>query len=200
VVIDAAQSAEAMALRVRRGRRRGRPAAGVATIRQLVQREAEDRQQRHVERLLRESRLPLEKDLACFDLKRLPPKAAQQIKVLAEGSFVDRRENVLAFGKPGSGKSHALCAIGQELMRASQGRYKVYFASCALMIQELLLAKRDLKLSRFVKRLGGYHALLLDDLGYEQQSQEERVRCPHAAFANRRVSSRFFARQRGSKA
>lgn len=140
---------------------------------ELVQREAEERRQRRVERLLRDSRLPLEKDLSSFDLKRLPPKAAQQIKVLAEGSFVERKENVLAFGKPGSGKSHAVCAIGQELIRASQGRYKVYFASCALMIQELLIAKRDLKLSRLIKRLGGYDALVLDDLGYVQHSQEE---------------------------
>lgn len=140
---------------------------------ELVERESEDRQHRRVERLLRQSRLPLEKDLASFDLKRLPAKVAQQIKALAEGSFVDRRENALAFGNPGSGKSHALCAIGQELIRASEGRYKVYFSSCALMIQELLIAKRDLKLSRLIKRLGGYDVLILDDLGYVQHSREE---------------------------
>jgi len=139
----------------------------------LVEREAEDRRHRRVERLLRDSRLPLEKDLASFDLKRLPAKAARQIKVLAEGSFAERRENVLAFGNPGSGKSHVLCAIGQELIRASQGRSKVYFSSCALIIQELLIAKRDLKLSRLIKRLGGYDVLLLDDLGYVQHGREE---------------------------
>jgi DNA replication protein DnaC len=140
---------------------------------ELVERESEERRQRRVERLLRQSRLPLEKDLASFDLARLPAKVARQVKTLVDGTFVDRKENVLAFGNPGSGKSHALCAIGQELIRVSQGRRKVYFSSCALMVQELLIAKRDLKLSRLVKRLSGYDVLLLDDLGYVQHSREE---------------------------
>ncbi len=140
---------------------------------ELVEREAEDRRQRRVERLLHQSKLPLEKDLASLDLKRLPAKVARQITTLAEGSFVERNENVLAFGQPGSGKSHSLCALGQELIRRSQGRHKVYFSSCALMVQELLIAKRDLKLSWLIKRLGGYGVLILDDLGYVQHSREE---------------------------
>jgi len=92
------------------------------------------------------------------------------VRTLLDGTFVDRQENLLAFGKPGSGKTHVLCAIGQELIR--QGR-KVYFSTCSLMVQELLIAKRDLKLSRLIKKLAGYEALILDDLGYVQQSREE---------------------------
>ncbi len=87
-----------------------------------------------------------------------------------DGTFVDRQENVLAFGKPGSGKTHLLCAIGQELIRNNR---KVYFSSCSLMVQELLIAKRDLRLSRLLKRLAGYDALILDDPGYVQQTREE---------------------------
>jgi len=136
----------------------------------LAERECQDRRRRRIERLLRQSRLPLEKDLASFDLKRLPAKVARQVRTLLDGTFVDRQENLLAFGKPGSGKTHVLCAIGQELIR--QGR-KVYFSTCSLMVQELLIAKRDLKLSRLIKKLAGYEALILDDLGYVQQSREE---------------------------
>ena len=136
----------------------------------LAERECQDRRQRRIERLLHQSRLPLEKDLAGFDLKRLPAKVARQVRTLLDGTFVDRKENLLAFGKPGSGKTHVLCAIGQELIR--QGR-KVYFSTCSLMVQELLIAKRDLKLSRLIKKLAGYEALILDDLGYVQQSREE---------------------------
>ena len=51
---------------------------------------------------LRESRLPLEKDLQSLDLKRLPAKVVQQVRALVDGTFADRRENVLAFGNPGS--------------------------------------------------------------------------------------------------
>jgi DNA replication protein DnaC len=137
---------------------------------ELAQRECEVRRQNRVGRLLRQSRLPLEKDLANFDLKRLPAKVARQVKTLLDGTFLDRKENLLAFGKPGSGKTHLLCAIGQELIRNDR---KVYFSSCGLMVQELLIAKRDLKLSRVLKRLDGYDALILDDLGYVQQSREE---------------------------
>ena len=92
------------------------------------------------------------------------------MRTLLDGTFVDRKENLLAFGTIGSGKTHVLCAIGQELIR--RGR-KVYFSPCSLMVQELLIAKRDLKLSRLIKKLAGYEALILDDLGYVQHSREE---------------------------
>lgn len=137
---------------------------------ELTERECQVRRQNRVERWLRQSKLPLEKDLPGFDLKRLPAKIARQVRTLLDGTFVDRKENVLAFGKPGSGKTHLLCAIGQELIRNNR---KVYFSSCSLMVQELLIAKRDLKLSRLLKRLAGYEALILDDLGYVQQTREE---------------------------
>ena len=137
---------------------------------ELMERECQVRRQNRVERWLRQSKLPLEKDLTGFDLKRLPAKIARQARTLLDGTLVDRKENVLAFGKPGSGKTHLLCAIGQELIRNNR---KVYFSSCSRMVQELLIAKRDLKLSRLLKRLAGYDALILDDLGYVQQSREE---------------------------
>jgi DNA replication protein DnaC len=136
----------------------------------LAERECQVREQRRTERLLQQSRLPLEKNLASFDLKRLPAKVARQVQTLLDGSFVDRRENLLAFGKPGSGKTHLLCAVAQELIR--RGR-KVYFRTCSLLVQELLVAKRDLKLSRLIKKLAGCAVVMIDDLGYVQQSREE---------------------------
>jgi DNA replication protein DnaC len=123
-----------------------------------------------VERLLYESRLPLEKSWQALDLKRLPPRVVQQARALLEGSFLDRHENVLVFGQPGAGKTHLLSAIGQELVRAGR---KVASRKCGLLVQELLAAKRDLKLPGAIKRLGGYEALIVDDLGYVQQNREE---------------------------
>ena len=101
---------------------------------------------------------------------RLPAKVARQVRTLVEGSFVDRRENLLLFGKTGTGKTHLLSAIAQELVR--RGR-RVISWPCALLVQELLVAKRDLKLSRVLKRISKYEALLIDDIGYVQQSREE---------------------------
>jgi DNA replication protein DnaC len=139
-------------------------------LRGLVERECQERRQHRIERLLRQSRLPLEKSWPALELKRLPAKVLQQARSLLEGSFVERHENVLVFGVPGSGKTHLLAALGQELVRAGR---KVLFWSCGLLVQELLVAKRDLKLSRVLKRLAGFEVLILDDLGYVQQSREE---------------------------
>jgi DNA replication protein DnaC len=136
----------------------------------LLEREVETRLQNRLERLLSESHLPVQKSFATFEMERLPTRLLQQISTLREGSFLDRRENVLAFGNPGSGKTHLLCALCQDLVR--QGR-RVLYTTCNLLVQELLLAKRDLTLARLLKRLSRYDALLLDDLGYVQQSREE---------------------------
>lgn len=136
----------------------------------LVEMECEERASQRIERRLRESRLPIEKTLESFDMKRLPARIIQHVRTLAEGSFVERRENVLAFGNPGSGKTHLLCGICQELVR---GGRRVLYVTTSLLVQDLLVAKRDLVLPRLLKRLSGYDVLLIDDLGYVQQSRDE---------------------------
>jgi DNA replication protein DnaC len=137
---------------------------------EVLQRECQVRRQHRMERLLRESRLPVDKTLETFDLKRLPGKVSGVVRTLRDGSFVDRKENVLAFGNPGSGKTHLLCGIGHELVRAGR---TTYYCSTNLLVQELLLAKRELRLPKAIKKLSRYEALILDDLGYVQQSREE---------------------------
>lgn len=137
---------------------------------ELAQKECEERRNSRIERWQRESKLPLEKNLANFQRGKLPRKVSQQIQVLLEGHFLDRQENVLAFGNPGSGKTHLLSAIGHELIY--KGR-RVYFCTCSLLVQELLIAKRDLKLAKYLKSLAKFEAIILDDVGYVQQNQEE---------------------------
>lgn len=136
----------------------------------LLEAECAERRQNRIDRLLRESKLPLEKSMECFDTTRLPMKVLQQVRSLLDGSFVDRRENVLAFGNPGSGKTHLLCAVCQELIR--QGR-KILYTTSSILVQELLISKRDLLLPKALKKLSSYDVLMIDDLGYVQQSREE---------------------------
>lgn len=140
---------------------------------ELAERESEERRKKRIERVLRSSRLPLEKNMESFELGRLPAPARRKIRILAEGDFVARTENVLAFGKPGSGKTHALSAIGQELVRGSGGWTKVYFSPCSRLLQRLLTAKKNLELEKYLKKLSRYDALIIDDIGYVQQSREE---------------------------
>lgn len=138
---------------------------------ELISRECDERKKNRTLRLLRESQLPEDKTLGNFDLKRLPTKVGRQLRPLLDGSFLDRRENLLVFGNPGSGKTHLLCAIAQELV-VKEGR-RIHLTTCALLVQELLAAKRDLKLSRTIKKLARYEGLIIDEMGYVQQSREE---------------------------
>ena len=137
---------------------------------ELMEREVEARRERRIGKYLRESRLPLEKNLESFERDRLPRKVDMQVSALVEGSFLERSENVLAFGNPGSGKSHLLCAIAQELVYKER---RIYFRRCDVLVQELLNAKRELELVRLLKQLSKYDAILIDDIGYVQQSREE---------------------------
>jgi len=136
----------------------------------LAELEAEDRKRRKLERYLRASDLPAEKTLATLDRSRLTAKVQKSLPVLCEGTFVERGENLLAFGLPGRGKTHLVCAIGHELVKRG---YRVLFAPTYAVVQRLLAAKRDLRLERELATLDGFDAVILDDIGYVQQSREE---------------------------
>ena len=100
----------------------------------------------------------------------MPLSLQQQLGELADGNFVERGVNVLAFGLPGAGKTHALCAVGHRLVESGRS---VLFAPAYRLVQGLLAAKRDLSLPRQLRRLDNYDFLLLDDLGYLPQGAEE---------------------------
>jgi DNA replication protein DnaC len=120
--------------------------------------------------LIKRSCLPGEKTLETLEQERLPRKIRALLPTLCEGSFLSRAENILAFGNPGTGKTHLLCAIAYELVK--QG-HAVLFTSAAMLVQSLLIAKRDLALSQEIKRLDKFEAILIDDIGYIQQNREE---------------------------
>ena len=136
----------------------------------LAELEHQSRRENRIQRYLRASGIPLEKSLDTFNRNRLFYKVNAQLSSLLDGSFLKRSENVLAFGNPGSGKTHLLCALGQELI--NQG-YRVLYKTCCLLVQELLAAKRDLKLPQALKKISKYDALIIDDIGYVQQDRQE---------------------------
>jgi|TARA_B100000315_G_scaffold257448_1_gene306414 DNA replication protein DnaC len=137
---------------------------------ELLNMERENRTERRIQKLMRESKLPLGKTLDALDRTRFPRTINQQIDALLEGSFLERYENVLVFGNPGAGKSHAVCAIAHQLVL--QG-HRVVFKNCEMLVQELLIAKRDLALPALLRKLRRYEALIIDDIGYVQQNREE---------------------------
>ncbi len=139
-------------------------------LRQLCEMEIADRRERRLVRLLKESALPAGKTLATLDQKKLPPTVPRTLSQLCDGSFLSRAENVLVFGLPGRGKTHLVCAIGHEL---AQRGHRVLFTPTYRLVQGLLAAKRDLLLDRALARLDRFAAVILDDIGYVQQSRDE---------------------------
>ena len=140
-------------------------------LRALCDVELTRRTQRRQQRLLKDSGLPDGKTLATLEQERLPLRVRRQLAVLLEGRFVEQAENVLAFGLPGRGKTHVCCAIAHELIIRKS--WRVLFIPAVHLVQRLLAAKRDLRLETVLRKLDGYELVVLDDIGYIQQSREE---------------------------
>src|SRR6266849_1447094 len=140
-------------------------------LQHLCEAEAQDRGERKLERLLKQSGLPGGKTLGSLDEAKLPVKVRRVLPSLLDGGFVTRAENVLVLGLPGRGKSHFLAALGRELILRHQ--YAVLFTPTFKLVQQLLAAKRDLRLEALLRQLDHFDAIILDDLGYVQQAREE---------------------------
>jgi DNA replication protein DnaC len=141
-----------------------------AFLGELLEQEMEGRLQRRLERLQKASHLPAGKTLANFDQENLPLQLRRQLTQLCTGEFMGRSENLLVFGLPGRGKTHFAAAVGHQLVQVG---HSVLFTPTYRLVYELLRAKRDLMLEHELRRLDTYEVLILDDIGYVQQSLDE---------------------------
>lgn len=137
----------------------------------LFEAEANDRLQRKIQRQLKESNLPAGKTIESLDEKKLPDKIRRQLPTLLEADFVRRGDNLLCFGLAGRGKTHLVAAIAREWICRHQ--LQVLFVPAFRLVTQLLAAKRDLKLPQAIARLQRFDAVVIDDIGYVQQSREE---------------------------
>lgn len=136
----------------------------------LFEHECDTRKNHRVARMLKFSRLPLFKTFSSFDLNRLPFRTRQKVNAVMEGGFIERKENVIVFGSPGTGKTHLLCAIGHEQIRNGK---RIIFFTAGILVQRLLSAKKEYRLEAELKKLGKYDAVIIDDFGYVQQERSE---------------------------
>ncbi len=137
---------------------------------ELAKHEKEQRDARRTARLLRQAGLPAGKTFATFELRQLSPALQLQLERLKSGAFLETAVNVIAVGKPGVGKSHALAAVAHELILAG---HPVYWSSTAALVQRLLAAKRDLHLPQELAKFDKFACVILDDIGYVQHDQDE---------------------------
>ena len=139
-------------------------------LQHLLEQEMAGRRERRITRLLKAAHFPPGKTLETFNQQRLPLRIRRQIPQLCEGEFIERAENILVFGLPGTGKTHLVAALGFEWVQRS---YSVLFIPTFKLVGGLLRAKRDYELERELRRLDRFQVVILDDLGYVQQSREE---------------------------
>ena len=129
----------------------------------LLQAELEDREQRLVERRIREAHLPRMKTLEEFDFAQCPKVSPQQIHELAEGGYIVRAEPIIFIGDSGTGKTHLLTGLA---VAACRHKRRVRFATAAALINELVEAKHQLQLGRVLARWARYDLIAIDEVGY----------------------------------
>ena len=144
--------------------------AALSLLCEVLETEKQARRERRVDRLRRASKLPPGKTFDTLDETRVPRPVLMKVRELARGEFADRADNVLLFGMPDVGKSHLACALGHALVEAGRS---VLFAPTYQIVQHLLAARRDLELPRALRALDVFDVVVLDDLGYVQQTADD---------------------------
>ena len=129
----------------------------------LAELELIDRERRMVERRIREARFPTVKSLDSFDFTAIPSLNKTLVLELARGEYIARRENAIAVGNSGTGKTHIALGLG---LAACQKGLSVGFTTAAAMVHELIEARDEKRLLRLQRQLAAYKLLIIDELGY----------------------------------
>jgi len=129
----------------------------------LSEQELIDRQRRMVERRINQARFPTIKRLDSFDFKALPSLNKKMVTELARCEYIDRKENVIALGNSGTGKTHIATGLG---MAACQKGLPVLFTTASALVNELMEARDEKRLVRFQKQFARQKLLVIDELGF----------------------------------
>jgi DNA replication protein DnaC len=135
----------------------------VQFLARLVEMEMIDRERRMVERRIKAAKFPAAKSLDSFDFKAIPKLNKMQVLELARCEWIERRENVIALGPSGTGKTHVALGLG---LAACQKGLPVRFITAATLVSELMEARDERRLLRLQKQLANVKLLIIDELGF----------------------------------
>jgi DNA replication protein DnaC len=135
----------------------------VQFLARLVELELIDRERRMVERRIKAAKFPVVKSLDSFDFKAIPKLNKMQVLELARCEWIERRENVIALGPSGTGKTHAALGLG---LAACQKGMSVGFTTAAALVHELMEARDERRLLRLQKQMAKCKLLIIDELGF----------------------------------
>ena len=134
----------------------------------LAEREMIERDRRKVERRIKAAKFPVVKSLDSFDFTAIPKLNKMQVLELARCEWIERRENVIALGPSGTGKTHVALGLG---LAACQKGLSVGFTTAAALVSEMMEARDERRLLRFQKQMAAYKLLIIDELGFVPLSQ-----------------------------
>ena len=129
----------------------------------LAEREMIERDRRKVERRIKAAKFPVVKSLDSFDFSAIPKLNKMQVLELARCEWIERRENVIALGPSGTGKTHVALGLG---LAACQKGLSVGFTTAAALVSEMMEARDERRLLRFQKQMAAYKLLIIDELGF----------------------------------
>jgi len=129
----------------------------------LCELELIERERRMIERRIKAARFPATKSLDSFDFRTIPSLNKVLTMELARCEFVGRRQNVIALGPSGTGKTHVALGLG---LAACQKGLKVRFTTAALLVHEMIEAADERRLQRHQKQLAAQDLLIIDELGF----------------------------------
>jgi len=135
----------------------------------LTEAEVQVRKENGRKRRLQEAKFPLLKPLETFNFEMAPDLDVRLIKELSSCEYIQKPQNVIFMGKSGTGKTHLATSLGMEACK--QGVRTRFVTGCGLA-NELIEARDEKLLGRFVKRYAGYGLLIVDELGYVPFSKE----------------------------
>lgn len=135
----------------------------VQFLARLVELELIDRERRMIERRIKAAKFPATKSLDSFDFKAIPKLNKMQVLELARCNWIDRRENVIALGPSGTGKTHVALGLG---LAACQKGLTVSFTTAATLVNEMMEARDERRLLRLQRQLVGVKLLVIDELGF----------------------------------
>ena len=129
----------------------------------LLELELIDRERRLVERRIRQARFPATKSLDGFVFTAIPSLNKMLVLELARSEYILRRENIIALGNSGTGKTHIALALG---LAACQKGFTVAFTTAAALVNQLMEARDERRLLKLQRDLQATKLLIIDELGY----------------------------------
>ena len=136
---------------------------GLRFLDACLQEEMDSRESHRYERNLRVARFPVVKELGSFDFAAIPSVSKTHVEELATGRFIAAHETVLLVGNAGSGKTHLMTGLGMAAIRKG---YRVRFVTAATLVNELLLARAELRIGKVMRQYAAFDLVLVDELGY----------------------------------